>query len=118
MSLPGTPGQIRTVDLRLRKGVVNSTISGSYGDLRQNYDNLIELSAKILRSVADRKSVKLEQVRALAEGVLADRTVVLARAVLEAEPEFVLARAVELAALLLCDGVGVEDDCFAYYNHE
>jgi hypothetical protein len=51
--------------------------------------------------VADGKRVSSKDIRTLAEKVLASRAVVLARAVLLAEPEFVIARAIELAAVLV-----------------
>ena len=70
-------------------------------------------AAALLHAVADGDSVSLKDVRALAEAVLNSRPVLLAQAVLEAEPVFAIARAVELAAGLLsqaCDADGSKTD--------
>jgi len=60
-----------------------------------------ERAARLLRAVADGEAIDVEQVRGLARAVLDDRVVAAAGGVLEAEPAFLLTRAVSLAALIL-----------------
>lgn len=108
--LSSTPGQIRTVDLRLRKPLVNSMISKTYGDLDPIWAQLNRYAKELLRRVADGEVLSLSEIRSFAEAVLQSQPVALAQAVLEADREFVITYAVELAASLIVSEVAVEED--------
>lgn len=89
---------------------MNSIISNTYGDLGPIWAQLNRFAKELLRRVANGETLSLSEIRAFAEAVLQSRPVVLAQAVLEADREFAIAYAVELAASLIVSEVAVEEE--------